>query len=110
MKCTYCKKGVQYGHHVSHAKNRVKRLFKPNIQKYKVRLDGEVKRVKLCTKCIKRIKRDGRLGGYALLKFREAVVFIPEAPKKVDEKVEKEKKEEMAKEKLKIEEIVGKKE
>lgn len=113
-KCIHCKKGVQYGHHVSHAKNRVKRIFKPNIQKYKVKVNGEKKRVKLCTKCIKRLKKDGRLGSYERIYFgqkqkpiykEEEIVAEGKKPKKREEEKRSGEKEE----KLKIEEIVGEK-
>ena len=40
-----------YGHNVSHAKNRTRRIFKPNLHSAKVLINGAYKRVKLCTKC-----------------------------------------------------------
>ncbi|OGG27104.1 50S ribosomal protein L28 [Candidatus Gottesmanbacteria bacterium RIFCSPLOWO2_01_FULL_39_12b] len=103
--CEHCHKGVGYGHAVSHAKNRTRRLFKPNLQKIKGLKSGVYQRVKLCTSCIKRLKKDGRLGVFSLKKVEVKVKLklpeskVPEAPKKVDR----------AAETLKIEEIVGKK-
>ena len=32
---------------------RTKRTFKPNIQRVRAVVDGEVKRVKICTRCLK---------------------------------------------------------
>jgi large subunit ribosomal protein L28 len=82
-RCDHCRKGVQYGHAVSHAKNRLRRLFKPNLQKLVVFLNGKMSiRVKLCTSCIKRLKKDKRLGNYYLTKLQKV---IP-TPKKVVEK------------------------
>lgn len=57
MKCVKCGKGVQYGHHVSHAKNRVKRVFKPNLKRVTLMEDGVKKRMMLCTKCVKLVKK-----------------------------------------------------
>ena len=37
------------------------RLFKPNIQKRRVTVNGEEKQMKLCTKCIKAIKNKGKV-------------------------------------------------
>ncbi len=38
------------------------RLFRPNLQPVKILEKGKVKRVKLCNKCLKRIKKDKREG------------------------------------------------
>ena len=57
MKCIKCGKGVQYGHHVSHAKNRTKRVFKPNLKRVTVTEDGVKKRMVLCAKCVKLVKK-----------------------------------------------------
>jgi large subunit ribosomal protein L28 len=58
MKCANCGKGVMYGHNVSHAKNRTKRLFKPNLHSARIVIDGIGKRVRLCTKCLRRYKKN----------------------------------------------------
>ena len=57
MKCVNCNKGVMYGHNVSHAKNRTKRLFLPNLHFARVMFEGRMKRVRLCTKCLRMFKR-----------------------------------------------------
>jgi large subunit ribosomal protein L28 len=49
--CFNCGKGVMYGHNVSHAKNRTRKIFKPNLHSAKILVNGAYKRVKLCTKC-----------------------------------------------------------
>jgi large subunit ribosomal protein L28 len=58
MKCQECGKGVQYGHHVSHAKNRSKRVFKPNLKRVTVKVKGVKRRMVLCVKCLKAVKRE----------------------------------------------------
>ncbi|MBI2622287.1 50S ribosomal protein L28 [Candidatus Microgenomates bacterium] len=57
MKCYSCGKGVMYGHNVSHSKRRTNRIFKPNLHYTKVKVDGGNKRVRLCTKCLRREKK-----------------------------------------------------
>jgi large subunit ribosomal protein L28 len=57
FKCDNCKKGVMYGHNVSHAKNRTARIFKPNLHTAKVEVNGISKRLRLCTKCLRTVKK-----------------------------------------------------
>jgi large subunit ribosomal protein L28 len=38
---------------VSHANNRVKRRWYPNLQTVRTSVAGQVKRVRVCTQCIK---------------------------------------------------------
>ena len=52
-RCDICGKGPMTGHNVSHANNRTKRVFKPNLQKVRVLKDGRVVRLRVCTKCLK---------------------------------------------------------
>ena len=51
--CEICGKKPQYGNNVSHANNRTRRRWEPNLQRIRVKVDGTVKRIKVCTKCIK---------------------------------------------------------
>lgn len=51
--CEICGKKPQYGNNVSHANNRTRRRWEPNLQRVRVKVDGTVKRIKVCTKCIK---------------------------------------------------------
>lgn len=91
FQCQNCRRGVGRGNMVSHAKNRLKRLFKPNLQTLKVIRDGLLVRVKLCTSCIKRLKKDGKLDYYVLWKYQAPVVKVKiTVPKKVEKKVEME--------------------
>ncbi len=45
-----------YGHNVSHAKNRTRKIFKPNLHSAKILVNGVAKRVRLCTKCLRKFK------------------------------------------------------
>jgi large subunit ribosomal protein L28 len=57
--CDICGKRPMAGNHVSHAHNRVPRRFLPNLQRVRAVVDGSVKRVQVCTNCIKsgRVKK-----------------------------------------------------
>ena len=53
-KCEICGKTPQVGFNVSHANNKTKRRFKPNLQKVRTQLSsGRVARVKVCTRCLR---------------------------------------------------------
>ena len=58
MKCDICGKGVMFGHAVSHAKNRTKRKFLPNLHMARVSFGAVTKRLRLCTKCLRRAKKE----------------------------------------------------
>jgi len=52
--CEVCGKKVMHGRSVTFSAERNPRLFKPNLQKVRVRLpDGSVRRMYVCTKCLK---------------------------------------------------------
>ncbi|MBI4539283.1 MAG: 50S ribosomal protein L28 [Gemmatimonadetes bacterium] len=52
--CYVCGKVPSTGHNVSHANNRTKRRWLPNLQRVRiVDPDGAVRRVRVCTSCIR---------------------------------------------------------
>ena len=51
-RCFCCDKGVTFGNSVSHANNRTRRTWKPNLQVVRVVLDGKITKVKVCTRCL----------------------------------------------------------
>lgn len=57
MKCMSCGKGVLYGHNVSHSKRRTPRVFKPNLHNARIETTTGFVRLKLCTKCLRTIKK-----------------------------------------------------
>ncbi len=66
-KCYNCGKGVMVGHNVSHAKNRTRKVFRPNLHPARIVVDGTSLRVRLCTKCIRLVSgRDTRSKKVAL--------------------------------------------
>ncbi|MFQ5603421.1 MAG: 50S ribosomal protein L28 [bacterium] len=52
-RCEICGKGPMVGNNVSHAHNLTKRRWLPNLKKIRAQIDGQVKRIKVCTNCIK---------------------------------------------------------
>lgn len=51
--CEICGKKPMTGHNVSHAHNLTKRRFNPNLQRVRALHEGRVKRMVVCTTCIK---------------------------------------------------------
>lgn len=51
--CTLCGKHPVAGRNVSHSHRVTNRVFCPNIQKVTAVIDGSVKRISVCTKCMK---------------------------------------------------------
>ena len=50
--CYVCGKGVAFGNNVSHANNKTRRVWKPNLQVARILVNGKVTRVKVCTRCL----------------------------------------------------------
>ncbi|HUU29671.1 MAG TPA: 50S ribosomal protein L28 [archaeon] len=55
--CQICGKKPVTGHAISHAHNKTKRRFLPNLQRIRVNDNGTNRRMLVCTRCI----RDGRI-------------------------------------------------
>ncbi|MDR1657212.1 MAG: 50S ribosomal protein L28 [Deltaproteobacteria bacterium] len=51
--CEFCGKGPQNGHNVSHANNKTKKIWQPNLQSVRHQVDGRTVKVRVCTKCLK---------------------------------------------------------
>ncbi len=51
--CEICGKKPLTGNNVSHAHNVTKRRFNPNLQKVRALYKGRVKKMVVCTNCIK---------------------------------------------------------
>lgn len=52
-KCDVCGKGVTFGIKVSHSHRRANRAWKPNVRKVRALVDGSVKSVNVCTRCLR---------------------------------------------------------
>ncbi|MFS8158816.1 MAG: large ribosomal subunit protein bL28 [Candidatus Roizmanbacteria bacterium] len=67
--CYHCEKGAMYGRTHTHRKGvaggrwrkraqKVARIFKPNLQPMTIMEDKKEMQVRLCSSCIKRVKKD----------------------------------------------------
>lgn len=52
-KCEICGKGPVFGHNVSHANNKTRRIWYPNLHKVKASEKGRTIHVKVCTRCLR---------------------------------------------------------
>ena len=55
--CSICGKQRSVGNNVSHANNKTKRLWRPNLQRVRAKLGASVRHLLVCTRCI----RSGRI-------------------------------------------------
>jgi large subunit ribosomal protein L28 len=51
--CELCGKHPSVGNNVSHANNKTKRRWLPNLQRVKAQVHGTVKYIRVCTSCIR---------------------------------------------------------
>ena len=51
--CEVCAKGPSTGYNVSHSNRHTKRRWLPNLQSVRANLGGTVRKVKVCTSCLK---------------------------------------------------------
>ncbi|MBI4056591.1 MAG: 50S ribosomal protein L28 [Elusimicrobia bacterium] len=53
FRCALCDKGPVSGNSYSHSHKAVRRVFRPNLQRQKVVVDGATRTVYVCTRCIR---------------------------------------------------------
>ncbi len=51
--CEICGKAPRAGRNVSHSHHISSRVYRPNVQKVKIRENGKVRSANVCTKCLK---------------------------------------------------------
>ena len=56
-KCDICEKTLSHGNQISiarsHVSRRATRTFKPNVRTIKAMIDGQPKRIHVCSKCLR---------------------------------------------------------
>ena len=57
QKCAICGKGPSYGNIISHANNKRRRRWNPNLRRVRAIIEGVRKHVRVCTACL----RSGRV-------------------------------------------------
>jgi len=87
-RCAITGKGVQYGHNVSHANNKTKRRFLPNLQKTTLLSDalGQLVSIRLSVHAIRSIEHNGGLDAY-LLGITDA--RLPTEARRLKKRIEK---------------------
>jgi large subunit ribosomal protein L28 len=58
--CEVCGKTKSFGHNVSHSKRRTNRDFKPNVHRKKLLIDGQLRSLRVCTRCMRTMLKPGR--------------------------------------------------
>ena len=53
FKCELCDKKPKSGNNVSHANNRTRRVFNPNLQTVRAIIGGAHKRIRVCPRCLR---------------------------------------------------------
>lgn len=52
-KCSVCGKGVHFGKQVSHSHRKSNKQWKPNIRNIKALINGQSKKVQVCSQCLR---------------------------------------------------------
>jgi large subunit ribosomal protein L28 len=51
--CDICGKKPLVGNNVSHAHNKTKKIWRPNLQEVRTVVNGQKRKLKVCTRCIR---------------------------------------------------------
>lgn len=52
--CAICNKGPVSGNNISHAHNRTRRRWLPNLRNVRASVDGRTKRMRVCASCLRK--------------------------------------------------------
>ena len=52
-KCDMCGKTTVFGHNVSFSKRRTNRMYKPNVHRKTMLVNGQLKKIDVCTRCMR---------------------------------------------------------
>jgi large subunit ribosomal protein L28 len=63
--CEFCGKSKQFGNYIRHAHSvawarrapKKNRVFNPNVQKTKIMVNGAMRSVKICTRCMRTMQK-----------------------------------------------------
>ena len=59
-RCDICGRGRMYGNRVSHSNRHTKRVFKVNLQHRRLMIDGQMRSVRTCTRCLRTMVKVGK--------------------------------------------------
>ncbi|MEE9219852.1 MAG: 50S ribosomal protein L28 [Acidobacteriota bacterium] len=51
--CELCGKRPHFGHNVSHANNKTRKIWYPNLKRVHIRVPGGARRMRICTRCLR---------------------------------------------------------
>jgi large subunit ribosomal protein L28 len=87
-RCTMTGVGIQYGNNVSHANNKTRRRFLPNLQRTSMMSDalGRTVRVRLTVSAIRTIEHHGGLDAYLLT---TPVRALPDEARRLKQRIAK---------------------
>jgi large subunit ribosomal protein L28 len=57
LKCELCEKSLLWGHNVSHSKRHTNRQWIANVHPARVLVNGEYKRLNVCTRCLRTLNK-----------------------------------------------------
>lgn len=57
--CELSGKGKMYGHNVSFSQRKTRKVFKPNIQKKTVMINGQKQKINVATSALRTLKKKG---------------------------------------------------
>ena len=52
-KCDVCGKGIHFGNNASHSHRRSNAIWKSNVLSVKCKVDGQAKRMHVCSRCLR---------------------------------------------------------
>jgi large subunit ribosomal protein L28 len=55
--CDICGKGKQFGNNVPFSQKKTTKVWKPNLQRQYITLDGTRMQIKSCTQCLRTLKK-----------------------------------------------------
>lgn len=85
-RCDVCHRKPMYGHNVSHSNRKTNRRFNLNLQSRRLLIDGEMKRVKICTRCLRtmvkvpKVRKINRAAQARVNALAAQAVQAPQAP------------------------------
>lgn len=56
-RCEICERKPLHGNNVSHSQRRTRRRFVLNVQNRRIHIDGVMRRVNICTRCMRTLNK-----------------------------------------------------
>jgi len=63
--CDICGKGRQFGVNKPFSQKRTRKVWQPNLQKQSIEIGGTRMQVKICTQCLRTLKKHAKLDAAA---------------------------------------------